>query len=277
MATPDDHPDHGQTTGSGSLRCPECEQPARLLPPRDWLLNGLAARPGASHADGTPLCPVPGQYGSQPADPVGVPARLTVWQAVRQTWLAHPDWTVIDHLAWLDGEGYDTDTPLGDPADLIGRWLAAHRSAASLSGPSDHGRVYAILGADLLIVFDDADSAGDVLTMLRVAQVPYEVHVFNAAGWDEVARLVRAVNPALVIRDSRPDRWANCHDNSCRQRARPTARTGRASPRRAARPTCPTGQHPLQPNQRRVSCGLHHDQHHRLDPPRCRSEVFVVR
>ncbi|MET8278504.1 hypothetical protein [Micromonospora sp. NPDC005174] len=204
MTTPHIHPDHGQTAGPGSLRCPECEQPARLVPPRDWPLNGFAARPGASHTDGTPLCPVPGPNGSQPADPVGAPARLTLWQAVRQTWLAHPDWTVTDHLAWLDGEGYDTDTPDGDPADLIGWWLAAHRSAASLSWPPDRGRVYAILGADLLIVFDDADSAGDVLTMLRVAQVPADVHVFNAAGWDEVARLVRAVNPDLVIRDSRP-------------------------------------------------------------------------
>ncbi|WP_231394935.1 hypothetical protein [Micromonospora sp. CNB394] len=204
MTTPHDHPDHGLTTGPGSLRCPECEQPALLVPPRDWPLNGFAARPAASHTDGTPLCPVPGPHGSQPADPVGVPARLTLWQAVRQTWLAHPDWTVTDHLAWLDGEGYDTDTADGDPADLIGRWLAAHRCAASLSWPPDHGRVYAILGADLLIVFDDADSAGDVLTMLRVAQVPAEVHVFDAAGWDEVARLVRAVNPSFVIRDSRP-------------------------------------------------------------------------
>ncbi|MGC4779897.1 hypothetical protein [Micromonospora chalcea] len=135
---------------------------------------------------------------------MGVPARLTLWQAVRQTWLAHPDWTVTDHLAWLDGEGYDTATADGAPADLIGRWLAAHRCAASLSWLADHGRVYAILGADLLIVFDDADSAGDVLTVLRVAQVPAEVHVFDAAGWNEVARLVRAVNPDLVIRDSRP-------------------------------------------------------------------------
>ncbi|MGW5557594.1 hypothetical protein ACWER9_10270 [Micromonospora sp. NPDC003944] len=205
MTTPHDHPDHEPTTpGPGSLRCPECKEPARLVPPRDWPLNGFAACPGASHTDGTPLCPVPGPNGSQPADPVGAPARLTLWQAVRQTWLAHPDWTVTDHLAWLDGEGYDTDTSDGDPADLIGRWLAALRCAASLSSPPDHGRVYAIFGADILIVFDDAHSAGDVLTMLRVAQVPYEVYVFNAAGWDEVARVVRAVNPDLVIRDSRP-------------------------------------------------------------------------
>ncbi|GAB3076430.1 hypothetical protein [Micromonospora schwarzwaldensis] len=204
MATPHDHPDYGRTVCPGSLRCPECEQPALLVPPRDWPLNGFAARPAAPHTDGTPLCPVPGPHGSQPAEPVGVPARPTLWQAVRQTWLAHPDWTVTDHLAWLDGEGYDTVTADGDPADLIGRWLTAYRCAASLSWSPDHGRVYAILGADLLIVFDDADSAGDVLTRLRVAQVPAEVHVFDAAGWNEVARLVRAVNPGLVIRDSRP-------------------------------------------------------------------------
>jgi hypothetical protein len=31
-------------------------------------------RPAASHHDGTPLCPVPGPHGSQPADPITDPA-----------------------------------------------------------------------------------------------------------------------------------------------------------------------------------------------------------
>ena len=58
-----------------------------------------------------------------------------MWQAVRQTWLVHPDWTVADHLAWLDGEGYDTDTADGDPAEVVGRWLTEHRRAAALTPP----------------------------------------------------------------------------------------------------------------------------------------------
>lgn len=98
MTTPHDHPHHAPTHAPGSLRCPECGEPARTTPPRDWPLDGFASRPVASHYDGTPLCPVPGPNGSQPADPIGVLARLTMWQAVRQSWLIHPDWTVADHL-----------------------------------------------------------------------------------------------------------------------------------------------------------------------------------
>ena len=130
MTTPSDHPDHNGAAASGSLLCPECGTPARPIPPREWPLEGWLARPAASHLDGTALCPVPGPHGSQPAEPVGAPARLTTWQAVRQSWLVHPDWTTADHLAWLDGEGYDTDLLDGDPDEVIGRWVAEYRHTA---------------------------------------------------------------------------------------------------------------------------------------------------
>ncbi len=56
----------------GLLACPECAEPVRATPPaaREWLLAGWMPRPGYSHHDGTPLCPVPGPNGSQPACPV---------------------------------------------------------------------------------------------------------------------------------------------------------------------------------------------------------------
>ncbi len=58
-------------------------------------------------------------------------ARLTVWQAVTQSWLIHPDWTVADHLIWLHGEGYDTGSLYGGtPQEVINRWLDGHRRCA---------------------------------------------------------------------------------------------------------------------------------------------------
>jgi hypothetical protein len=53
------------------LVCPECREPARAVPPRDWLLAGWKPRPRFSHHDGTPLCPVVGPDGSTPAEPTG--------------------------------------------------------------------------------------------------------------------------------------------------------------------------------------------------------------
>lgn len=77
MTTPHHPPAaHGLTVAPGSLRCPECEEPARIMPPRDWPLDGFALRPATSHHDGTALCPVPSPDGSRPAEPVGAPARL---------------------------------------------------------------------------------------------------------------------------------------------------------------------------------------------------------
>ena len=58
-------------------------------------------------------------------------ARLTVWQAVKQSWLIHPDWTVADHLIWLHGDGYDTGSLCGGtPQEVICRWLDEHRRCA---------------------------------------------------------------------------------------------------------------------------------------------------
>jgi hypothetical protein len=56
------------------LVCPECGEPARAVPPREWLLAGFAPRPRNSHHDGTPLCAVVGPYGYTPADPIGAAA-----------------------------------------------------------------------------------------------------------------------------------------------------------------------------------------------------------
>ncbi|GAB3160778.1 hypothetical protein GCM10027290_67240 [Micromonospora sonneratiae] len=209
MTTPHDHPDHdhaahGPTFAPGSLCCPECGEPARPVPPRDWPLNGFVPRPAASHHDGTPLCPVPGPDGSRPAEPVGVPARLTVWQAVRQSWLIHPDWTVADYLAWLDDEAYDTGTLTGDPAEVVGRWLAEHRRTAPLSRPADDARVYVVAGGDMVAVFDNPDSAGIQHAVMEAAGLDAEVHALSTTEWERAAYLVRAANPGLVISDTRP-------------------------------------------------------------------------
>lgn len=62
------------TTGHRPMWCPECREPARHRPPDPWPLSWLP-RPAASHRDGTPLCPVPGPHGSQPAQPTRAPRR----------------------------------------------------------------------------------------------------------------------------------------------------------------------------------------------------------
>jgi hypothetical protein len=49
--------------------CPECGEPARAAPPREWPLAGFTPRPRYSHHDGTPLCPVVGPDGYTPAEP----------------------------------------------------------------------------------------------------------------------------------------------------------------------------------------------------------------
>jgi len=54
-----------------------------------------------------------------------------MWQAVKQSWLIHPDWTVEIHLAWLHQEAYDTCTLYGGtPQEVIARWLDEHRRCA---------------------------------------------------------------------------------------------------------------------------------------------------
>lgn len=45
------------------------------------------------------------------------PSPLTDWQVVREMHAAHPDWTVVDHLAYLKTNGRNID-PI-----WVGRWL----------------------------------------------------------------------------------------------------------------------------------------------------------
>lgn len=204
MTTFHDHPAPYRAATPGSLRCPECGAPARMVPPREWPLSGWSARPAASHLDGTALCPVPGPHGSQPADPIGAPARLTMWQAVRQTWLAHPDWTAEDHLAWLHGEGYTPDTVEGDPAEVIGRWLAEHRRMTLLSLPASDPRAYVMAAGDIVAVFDDPDTAGTEQAMMEAAGLDTVAYTLSASQWDVVRHLVaRVARPTLVITDFR--------------------------------------------------------------------------
>ena len=51
------------------LVCPECGEPALTRPPTTWTPT-WGPRPAHSHPDGEPLCPVIGDDGYQPADPI---------------------------------------------------------------------------------------------------------------------------------------------------------------------------------------------------------------
>ncbi|MGX6606191.1 hypothetical protein ACWKSP_29320 [Micromonosporaceae bacterium Da 78-11] len=207
MTTPPHH-HHDRPAEPGSLRCPECGQPARPVPPRDWPLAGFAVRPGASHLDGTALCPVYGPHGAQPALPVGAPARLTIWQAVRQNWLAYPDWTVADHLAWLDGGGYDTDPIDSDPAEVIDRWLTDHRrrtARPTVALDTTEARVYVVAGGDMVAVFDNPDAADIQRTVMEAANLDTIASALTPGQWDIAREILRAEHPDLVITDVRHD------------------------------------------------------------------------
>jgi hypothetical protein len=52
------------------LVCPECYGSVRPLPPTEWGMPGCYPLPSYAHADCTPLCPVYGPDGVQPASPV---------------------------------------------------------------------------------------------------------------------------------------------------------------------------------------------------------------
>jgi hypothetical protein len=61
-------------TGTAApLVCPERQEPARAVAPREWLLSGWKPRPRFSHGDGTALCPVVGPDGYEPAEPIPAP------------------------------------------------------------------------------------------------------------------------------------------------------------------------------------------------------------
>lgn len=85
------------------------------------------------------------------ADVAGAsPARLTMWQAVRQSFLIHPDWSIANHLGWLNDEGYDTSILYGGtPQEVVAGWLAQHRTATT---PAPHPPVPS---ADLEVNADD--------------------------------------------------------------------------------------------------------------------------
>lgn len=212
--TTHDHPHHDHAANGtahvpGSLRCPECGEPARPVPPRHWPLDGFASRPATSHRDGTPLCPVPGPDGSQPAEPIGVAARLTMRQAVRQSWLIHPEWTVSDHLAWLDGEGYDTDDVTGHLAEVIGRWLAEHRRTDPRSPrPADETRVYVVAGGDMVAVFDSPEAADLMAVTMGCANLAPVTRCLTEAQWQQAHAVLRTQQPHITVTDARPGRAA---------------------------------------------------------------------
>jgi hypothetical protein len=67
----DPHDGGSNGTAGWKRMCPECGEPAVKVPPASvmpWQAHGLAA-PQWSHRDGTPLCPVIGPAGYQPAEP----------------------------------------------------------------------------------------------------------------------------------------------------------------------------------------------------------------
>ncbi|MEV8515903.1 hypothetical protein [Dactylosporangium sp. NPDC051484] len=212
---PESHPAH--PAGPGALSCPECGEAVRAVPPIEWPLAGWTPRPGYAHHDGTPLCPVPGPGGSGPAEPVTAPARLTVWQAVRQSWLIHPDWTVADHLAWLDDEAYDLEAVDGDPATVIAGWLAEHRRTApdatapdapgTMTGPTPPVPatlpevVYVVAGGNMVAAFANEWAAGvqdDVMTLAGLDTATYRL---TWARWVQVRAELRTRHPETEIID----------------------------------------------------------------------------
>ncbi|WP_309236811.1 hypothetical protein [Micromonospora sp. S-DT3-3-22] len=151
---------------------------------------------------------MPGQNGSQPADPIGNAPRLTMWQAVWQSWLVHPDWSVADHLGWLDGEGYDTGTLTGGPDEVVGRWLAEHRRTARVPRPADDPRVYMVAGGDMVAVFDSADEADIMAVTMTAANLKPVTLPLTEAQWEQAHTVLRSQLPHITVTDARPGRAA---------------------------------------------------------------------
>jgi hypothetical protein len=76
MTTHDDHQRRDPVT---RYRCPECEEPVVHQPPTStgWVTAWTASHgrelPEWSHTDGEPLCPVMGEHGYEPVQPVAEP------------------------------------------------------------------------------------------------------------------------------------------------------------------------------------------------------------
>lgn len=131
-----------------------------------------------------------------------------MWQAVRQSWLIHPDWTVADHLAWLDDEAYDTSTLTGDPAEVVGRWLAEHRRTAPLSRPADEARVHMVAGGDRVAVCDSADEADVMAATMTGANLEPVTLCLTEAQWEQAHAVLRSEFPYVTVIDARTDRAA---------------------------------------------------------------------
>ncbi|MGW5558604.1 hypothetical protein ACWER9_15440 [Micromonospora sp. NPDC003944] len=131
-----------------------------------------------------------------------------MWQAVRQSWLIHPDWTIADHLAWLDGEGYDTDDMTGDPAEVVGRWLTEHRRTAPVPRPANDPRVYMVAGGDMVAVFDSAEAADIMAVTMSAANLEPVTLPLTKAQWEEAHAVLRTQLPHITVTDARPGRAA---------------------------------------------------------------------
>ncbi|WP_326549944.1 hypothetical protein [Micromonospora sp. NBC_01813] len=113
-----------------------------------------------------------------------------------------------DHLAWLDGEGYDTGDLTGDPAEVVGRWLAEHRHASPVPRPADDPRVYMVAGGDRVAVFDSADEADIMAVAMAAANLEPVTLPLTEAQWQQAHAVLRSQQPHITVTDARPNRAA---------------------------------------------------------------------
>ena len=69
--------------------------------------------------------------------------RLTMWQTVLQSQLIHSGWTVEDHLAFLEQEGYDLNEMYFSPEvgwtreEVVERWLRENIRAGRVTNDAE--------------------------------------------------------------------------------------------------------------------------------------------
>ncbi|MDG4764488.1 hypothetical protein O7632_10280 [Solwaraspora sp. WMMD406] len=129
-------------------------------------------------------------------------------QAVQQSWLNHPEWTVSDHLAWLAGEGYDTDDVTGHLAEVVGRWLAEYRRTVPRYRRPDETRVYVVAGGDMVAVFDSAEAADLMAVTMGCADLAPVTCCLTEAQWQQAQAVLRAQQPHITVTDARPSHAA---------------------------------------------------------------------
>jgi hypothetical protein len=132
---------------------------------------------------------------AEPAEPVGGSALSAMWHAVRRNLFAHADWSVDDHLAWLDGEGCDTAAADHDPAELVGRWLSWHRALAARTTPADDPLLYVVAGGDMVAVFDDPAPAGAQRDVMEAAGLNAVGYAVTASHWEQGRLLLKEAKP----------------------------------------------------------------------------------